>query len=74
MKFTVKERFQAKGRTWEVSNTHDSEVQGVPEQDVLRWRSNGWVDVEGMDPVQRKPQSVTVQPDKAVHAQKAKEE
>lgn len=48
MKFTVKHEFKAKGRVFEEKNTHNSDnLPDVTDGDVMRWRTAGWVDVDG---------------------------
>lgn len=70
MKFTAKELFRSKGLTFEEGNRYDSANYGlIADEDVERWYSAGWCEVEGRDPAPaRRPGAVTVRPTKALHA------
>ena len=51
MKFTVKNEFKAVGQTFEVGNTHDSEIRDdISDSDVCRWYRAGFVEIEGVEP------------------------
>ena len=71
MNFTPLEDVRSKGRLYDEGNRYDSEKHDIPDEDVERWYTNGWVTIEGREPPPaRQVRGAEVQPENSNHQHK----